>query len=109
MLKLLTLPGDRCLEALRHALKLVIAPELQSPLATHYAHLAEIGQQLACPAIYVLLADDLAHGIHADGLVGRLLMIDARAMRFETLTYGFDADNPLSGTNPAIRDLSVHK
>src|SRR6202163_3056868 len=44
-----------------------------------------------------------------DGLVGRLLMIDARAMRFETLTYGFDADNPLSGTNPTIRDLSVHK
>jgi adenylyltransferase/sulfurtransferase len=43
-----------------------------------------------------------------DGLVGRLLMIDARAMRFETLTYGFDADNPLSGTNPTIRDLSVH-
>ena len=38
-----------------------------------------------------------------DGLVGRLLMIDARAMRFETLTYGFDADNPLSGTNPTIR------
>ena len=44
-----------------------------------------------------------------DGLVGRLLMIDARAMRFETLTYGFDADNPLTGTNPTIRDLSVHK
>jgi molybdopterin/thiamine biosynthesis adenylyltransferase len=44
-----------------------------------------------------------------DGLVGRLLMIDARAMRFETLTYSFDADNPLSGTNPAIRDLSVHE
>ena len=44
-----------------------------------------------------------------DGLVGRLLMIDARAMRFETLTYGFDADNPLSGTNPTIRDLSAHR
>jgi molybdopterin/thiamine biosynthesis adenylyltransferase len=44
-----------------------------------------------------------------DGLVGRLLMIDARAMRFETLTYSFDADNPLSGTNPTIRDLSVHE
>src|SRR5208282_4254817 len=42
-----------------------------------------------------------------DGLVGRLLMIDARAMRFETLTYGFDPDNPLSGTNPTIKDLSV--
>jgi molybdopterin/thiamine biosynthesis adenylyltransferase len=43
-----------------------------------------------------------------DGLVGRLLMIDARAMRFETLTYSFDPDNPLSGANPTIKDLSVH-
>lgn len=32
-----------------------------------------------------------------DGLVGRLLMIDARAMRFETLSYAFDPSNPLSG------------
>lgn len=35
------------------------------------------------------------------GLVGRLLMIDARAMRFETLRYAWDAANPLSGTTPA--------
>jgi len=32
-----------------------------------------------------------------EGLVGRLLMIDARAMRFETLTYSWDSANPLSG------------
>ncbi|MBV9568005.1 MAG: molybdopterin-synthase adenylyltransferase MoeB [Hyphomicrobiales bacterium] len=32
-----------------------------------------------------------------DGLVGRLLMIDARSMRFETLSYGWDEHNPLSG------------
>jgi molybdopterin-synthase adenylyltransferase len=32
-----------------------------------------------------------------EGLVGRLLMIDARAMRFETLNYGWDPGNPLSG------------
>lgn len=32
------------------------------------------------------------------GLVGKLLMVDARAMRFETLDYGWDPDNPLSGT-----------
>jgi adenylyltransferase/sulfurtransferase len=32
-----------------------------------------------------------------EGLVGRLLMIDARAMRFETLSYAWDPDNPLSG------------
>ncbi|MCJ2022737.1 HesA/MoeB/ThiF family protein [Methylobacterium sp. J-067] len=31
-------------------------------------------------------------------LVGRLLMVDARSMRFETLHYGWDSDNPLSGT-----------
>ena len=35
-----------------------------------------------------------------EGLVGRLLMVDARAMRFETLSYGWDADNPLSGRQP---------
>jgi len=27
-------------------------------------------------------------------------MIDARAMRFETLAYGWDPDNPLSGAAP---------
>ncbi len=32
-----------------------------------------------------------------EGLVGRLLMIDARAMRFETVSYGWDPANPLSG------------
>jgi adenylyltransferase/sulfurtransferase len=43
-----------------------------------------------------------------EGLVGRLLMIDARDMRFETLRYEWDPGNPLSGETPAIRDLSVH-
>ena len=33
-----------------------------------------------------------------EGLVGRLLMIDARAMRFETLNYAWDPANPLSGS-----------
>ena len=36
------------------------------------------------------------------GLVGRLLMVDARAMRFETLRYGWDETNPLSGTGAAV-------
>src|ERR1700674_2120803 len=43
-----------------------------------------------------------------DGLVGRLLMFDARAMRFETLTYAWDPDNPLSGIHPTIDRKSVH-
>lgn len=31
-------------------------------------------------------------------LVGRLLMFDARSMRFETIEYDWDPDNPLSGS-----------
>jgi molybdopterin/thiamine biosynthesis adenylyltransferase len=38
-----------------------------------------------------------------EGLVGRLLMIDARAMRFETVRYGWDPQNPLSGTGISCR------
>ena len=43
-----------------------------------------------------------------EGLVGRLLMVDARALRFETLNYAWDPKNPLSGEQPRIRDLSAH-
>lgn len=44
-----------------------------------------------------------------EGLVGRLLMIDARSMRFETLDYAWDPENPLSGEKPTIKDLSQHR
>ncbi|HEY4405140.1 MAG TPA: molybdopterin-synthase adenylyltransferase MoeB [Xanthobacteraceae bacterium] len=44
-----------------------------------------------------------------EGLVGRLLMVDARSMRFETLAYSWDPANPLSGEHPTIRDLSAHQ
>lgn len=44
-----------------------------------------------------------------DSLVGRLLMIDARSMRFETLRYGRDPANPLNGDSPSIGDLSGHR
>ena len=43
-----------------------------------------------------------------EGLVGRLVMIDARAMRFETLRYAWDPANPLNGEYPTIHDLSKH-
>jgi molybdopterin-synthase adenylyltransferase len=43
-----------------------------------------------------------------EGLVGRLIMVDARAMRFETLRYEWDPANPLSGEHATIRDLSTH-
>ena len=43
-----------------------------------------------------------------EGLLGKLLMIDARDMRFETLRYEWDSGNPLNGQRPGIRDLSIH-
>ena len=43
-----------------------------------------------------------------EGLIGRLLMVDARDMRFETTHYAWDPNNPLSGEKPTIRDLSSH-
>jgi len=43
-----------------------------------------------------------------EGLVGRLLMVGARSLRFETLTYAWDPANPLTGEQPTIKDLSVH-
>jgi molybdopterin-synthase adenylyltransferase len=33
-----------------------------------------------------------------ESLVGRLLMVDARAMRFDTIHYGWDEANPLNGS-----------
>jgi len=60
-----------------------------------------VGSMMALEAIREIVG-------FGDGLVGRLLMIDARAMRFETLSYAWDPDNPLSGTAPSIQDLAVH-
>jgi len=42
------------------------------------------------------------------GMVGRLVMFDARDVRFETIGYAWDPNNPLSGESPTIRDLSGH-
>jgi adenylyltransferase/sulfurtransferase len=44
-----------------------------------------------------------------EGLVGRLLLVDARSMRFETLSYAWDPNNPLNGDKPTIKDLSQHR
>lgn len=43
-----------------------------------------------------------------DSLAGRLMLYDAKAGRFETLTFAWDAENPLTGEHPSIRDLSLY-
>jgi adenylyltransferase/sulfurtransferase len=44
-----------------------------------------------------------------ESLAGRLLIYDARTTRFDSFRYDWDPDNPLTGTQPTIRDLSVHR
>ncbi len=41
-------------------------------------------------------------------LAGRLLIYDALTTRFETLQISWDPENPLSGSNATIKDLTVH-
>jgi adenylyltransferase/sulfurtransferase len=43
-----------------------------------------------------------------DGLVGRLMMYDALAARFDFVRYAWDPNNPLSGQSPTIADLAIH-
>lgn len=41
-----------------------------------------------------------------EGLVGKLLLVDAFSMRMETLEYGWDPTNPLNGTTAARETIS---
>ena len=43
-----------------------------------------------------------------DTLTGKLLIYDALSARFQTIALKWDPDNPLTGTKPAISDLSIH-
>jgi adenylyltransferase/sulfurtransferase len=42
-----------------------------------------------------------------EGLVGRLLLIDTMSMRFETVSYAWDPDNPLNGREIAPSDAAT--
>jgi molybdopterin-synthase adenylyltransferase len=61
-----------------------------------------IGSMMALEAIREIVG-------FGEGLVGKLLMIDVRNMRFETLRYARDPLNPLNGDALTITDLSGHK
>jgi adenylyltransferase/sulfurtransferase len=54
-----------------------------------------LGSLMAIEAIREIVG---GFGDGDEGLVGRLLMIDLRSMRFETIRYAWDETNPLSGT-----------
>ena len=83
----------------------------EAPAAGTVANCAEVGILGAVAGVIgTLAAVEILKEITQVGelLTGRLLMYDARASRFETLKYRWDPDNPLSGKDPTIRDLSIH-
>lgn len=83
----------------------------ESPPAGTVPACAEAGILGALPGVLgSMMALEVIREIvgFGEGLTGRLLMVDARAMRFETLGYAWDPSNPLSGEAPTIRDLSGH-
>ena len=41
-------------------------------------------------------------------LAGKLLIYDALSARFQTIALKWDPENPLTGRNPTIHDLSIH-
>ncbi|MCC7251880.1 HesA/MoeB/ThiF family protein [Hyphomicrobium sp.] len=43
-----------------------------------------------------------------ESLAGRLLLYDAKEPRFETVRVAWDPENPLTGLNPTLVDLSPH-
>ena len=61
-----------------------------------------IGTLQAVEVIKVLL--DLP-----DTLAGKLLIYEALPARFQTIMLKWDPENPLTGREPTIRDLSIHK
>jgi adenylyltransferase/sulfurtransferase len=44
-----------------------------------------------------------------DSLAGKLLIYDALGARFQTITLRWNPENPLTGRNPSILDLSIHE
>ena len=65
-----------------------------------------LGSLMALEAIRAIVG---GFGDGDEGLIGRLLMIDARAMRFETLRYGWDEANPLSGSRASSAALAARQ
>jgi molybdopterin/thiamine biosynthesis adenylyltransferase len=65
-----------------------------------------LGSLMALEAIRALVG---GFGDGDEGLVGRLLMVDSRAMRFETLRYAWDPENPLSGRGSPTEALLASK
>jgi len=84
----------------------------EPPAPGTVANCAEVGVLgAAVGVIGTLAATEIVKEIIGAGesLAGRLMLYDAKASRFESLTLAWDPENPLTGASPTIHDLSVHR
>jgi molybdopterin/thiamine biosynthesis adenylyltransferase len=84
----------------------------EAPPPGTIANCAEVGVLGAAVGVLgTLQATEVLKEIVGIGetLAGRLLLYDAQATRFSEIKIAWDPGNPLSGTAPTIRDLSIHR
>ena len=87
-----------------------IFPEAPSPGTV--ANCAEVGVLGAAVGVLgTLQATEVLKEIVGVGesLAGRLVLYDALAARFTEIKVAWDSSNPLSGAEPTIRDLAIHR
>ncbi len=83
----------------------------EAPPPGTVANCAEVGVMGATVGVMgTLAAVEVLKEIAGVGesLAGRLLIYDGLGCRFDTVRFGWDPDNPLSGRNATIVDLSGH-
>ena len=83
----------------------------EAPPAGSVANCAEVGVLGAVVGVVgTIQATEILKEIIGigDSMAGRLMIYDALGARFESVKVGWDPDNPLSGRQPSIRDLSMH-
>ena len=83
----------------------------QAPPPGTVANCAQVGVMGATVGVIgTLAAAEIIKEILGIGesLAGRLLIYDGLGGRFESVTYPWDRDNPLTGDHPTIHDLSGH-
>lgn len=83
----------------------------EAPPAGFVPNCAEVGVLGAIAGVLgTLMATEILKEVLGIGesLAGRLVMYESLAARFQTVSVGWDPDNPLTGRNPWIKDLSVH-
>jgi adenylyltransferase/sulfurtransferase len=68
--------------------------------------LGAVAGVIGCLAAVEMIKELLGLG---ESLVGRLLLYDALAARFTTVTYAWDPESPLNGQAPCFHDLSHHR